>query len=139
MGVVVGGLGWAVLTPIAMERPWLAVPPLVGIVLLSVVGLAVLDRFPAKRWRVLGAVLFLVACADLYLVNAWWDAIPAMWMGITTGKETVRPLMVNCVLVAFIGAGALLFLQQRPTGKRSGGQEQSAERPPSSPEEVPLG
>ena len=41
--------------------------------------------------------------------------------------DSIRPLMVNCVLIAFIGIGALLSLQQqRPSGKPSGGAQESA-------------
>ena len=118
LAVVIIGLAWAVLTPIGMNKPWLALPPLVGIILLSAVGLVLLYRFPSKRWRTLGGAIFLVACTDLYLVNAWWPAIPAIWTGETMAPESARPLMVNCVLIAFIGAGAMLFLQLRPENNR---------------------
>jgi len=127
LAVVIAGLGWALLTPIAMEQPWLALAPLIAMIVLSVAGLVALDWFPAKRWRVLGTVIFVVACADLYLVNAWWDVIPAMWMGLPAGADSIRPLMVNCVLIAFVGIGALLSLQQqRPPGKPAGGAQETA-------------
>ncbi|MFH1010828.1 MAG: hypothetical protein V1784_06315 [bacterium] len=113
LSIVIIGLAWAILTAIAMHEPMLALLPLGGIILFSVVGLLLLQKFPQKRWRILGAILFLVACADLYLVNAWWSMIPAVWAGAGT-SETMRPLGVNCVLIAFVGAGALLFLQLRP-------------------------
>lgn len=112
LGIVIIGLAWAVLTAIAVHEPFLALLPLGGIILLSVVGLLLLQRFPQKRWRILGGILFLVACIDLYLVNAWWPMIPAVWAG--AAAEGIRPLGVNCVLIAFVGAGALLFLQLRP-------------------------
>jgi len=126
LAVVIIGLAWAVLTPIGMNEPWLALPPLVGIILLSAVGLALLYRFPSKRWRTLGAAVFLVACVDLYLVNAWWQMIPMIWTGEAMAPESARPLMVNCVLIAFIGAGAMLFLQLRPENKAG---EKNAETP----------
>jgi hypothetical protein len=113
MTVVIIGLAWAILTPIAMQEPMLALGPLVGMIVFSVVGLILVQKFPTKRWRIVGGVLFLVACIDLYLVNAWWPELPAIWVG-AAASESVRPLMVNCVLIAFVGAGALLFLQLRP-------------------------
>jgi len=113
LGIVIIGMAWAVVTAIAVHEPLLALLPLGGMVLFSFVGLLLLQRFPHKRWRILGGILFLIACADLYLVNAWWYMIPAVWAG-AGASESIRPLGVNCVLIAFVGAGALLFLQLRP-------------------------
>ena len=116
MTVVIVGLAWAVLTAIAMGKPVLSLAPLVGMIVLAAGGLFTLNRFPAKRWRVVGAVLFIVACVDLYLVNAWWDVILVMWVGMEPG-QMASPLMLNCVIVGFIGAGSMLFLQLRPEEK----------------------
>lgn len=140
LAIVVAGLAWAVLTLIAMGNPWLSLVPLGSMVVLSVLGLLALGRFPQKRWRVVGGVLFLVACLDLYLVNIWWDALLSMWMGIPAGSHSIRPIMVSCVLIAIAGAGALLFLQKgRPEGKPSRDAEKSAASPLPNPKEAPLG
>lgn len=130
LAVVIIGLAWAVLTPIGMDEPWLVLPPLLGIILLSVVGLVLLYRFPSKRWRILGGAIFLVACTDLYLVNAWWQVIPTIWTGEAMAPESARPLMVNCVLIAFIGAGAMLFLQLRPENNRGAKNAETPHRTP---------
>ena len=116
MTVVIVGLAWAVLTALAMDKALLSLAPLVGMIVLGAGGLFALNRFPTQRWRIVGAVLFFIACSDLYLVNAWWDIIPVMWMGMEPG-HTVSPLMINCVIVGFIGAGSMLFLQLRPEEK----------------------
>jgi divalent metal cation (Fe/Co/Zn/Cd) transporter len=129
LAFVIIGLAWAVLTPIAVEQPWQALPPLVGIILLSVVGLILLYRFPSKRWRILGGAIFLIACADLYLVNAWWQVIPTVWTGGMIDMESARPLMVNCVLIGFIGAGAMLFLQLRPENGANGKDAEKRRHP----------
>jgi hypothetical protein len=117
MTVVIVGLAWAVLTAIQMDKILLSLAPLLGMIILGAGGLFALNRYPAKRWRVIGAVLFIIACIDLYLVNAWWDVILVMWMGMEPGG-TFSPLMINCVLIGFVGAGSMLFLQLRPEEKK---------------------
>ncbi len=116
MTMVIVGLAWAVLTAVVMDNPLLSLVPLVGMIILVAGGLFALNRFPAKRWRVIGVVLFIVACSDLYLVNEWWDVILVMWVGMEPG-QIASPLMLNCVIVGFIGAGSMLFLQLRPEEK----------------------
>ncbi|MBU1936074.1 hypothetical protein KKG05_01640 [bacterium] len=125
MTVVIVGLAWAVLTAIAMEKFVLSLVPLWIMIVLTVGGLIALNEFPTKRWRVIGAVLFIVACIDLYLVNEWWDVILVMWMGMEPGG-TFSPLMVNCILIGFVGAGSMLFLQLRPEEKPRRAPEKAA-------------
>ena len=116
MTMVIVGLAWAVLTAVAMGKPLLSLVPLVGMIILVAGGLFTLNKFPSQKWRIIGVVLFIVACSDLYLVNAWWDVILVMWVGMEPG-QIASPLMLNCVIVGFIGAGSMLFLQLRPEKK----------------------
>lgn len=123
--IVVAGLAWAILTSLVLNKLWLALALLGWIIVLSAASLIAWNRFPTQKWRIVGAVLFIVACTDLYLVNAWWDTIITMWMGMHAGEATVKPLMINCILIGFIGAGSMLFLQLRPED----GIHRSSEKP----------
>jgi len=97
-GASFGSVLWLVILGIALKSWTISIVPLLLAAIAVVFSIRLYDINPEKKFTVLGAAILWLIIINFVYLNMFYDKIPAMACGISTGKEQCNIVQLNVYL-----------------------------------------